>query len=110
MTIIPGPTPTGGKFAVLNATQIGANVVVPAVPGKKIRVLSYTAIAAEEVTMTWQSGGGTAKSGPMPYGPTGGASPAHAVEGHVETEVGESLVAYLSAAVPVTGHLKWIEV
>ena len=81
------------------------NVVVAAAPGKSIRVLSACLMAATALNATFYSGPadtGTALTGPMPLGATGGfvcnppASPGMA---WLAAEVGESLTLKLDAAV-----------
>lgn len=99
------------KFAVINAASSGDNTIISAVVGKKIRVLSYTLITADAVDVRWESGaGGTALSGVMSFGANGGVSPAFDPTGHFETASNTLLNMELSAAVQVSGHLKYIEV
>lgn len=103
------------KFSIINATANGANTVVAAVSGKKLRVLGYSASATAAVTATWRSGA-TAISGPMAIGVAGnvsvglGASTFMNEFGVFETAVDEALVLNLSLATTVGGHLVYREV
>lgn len=101
------------KYAVINASASGSNTIVAAVTNKRIRVLSYTMIAAGDVTVTWRSAS-TAISGPMALATNGGAAPSAGqatpagLIGQFETNQGEALNLNLSAAVAVGGHITYI--
>ena len=103
------------KFAVINASASGANAIVAAVTGKRIRVVSYVIVAAGAVTATWQSAS-TALSGPMSLASSGGASASVGIlapggaYGLFQTEPGEALNLSLGGTVNVAGHLCYIEV
>jgi hypothetical protein len=43
----------------------GLTTVVPAMPGRRVRVLGYTLVASAAGTVQWQDGAATALSGPM---------------------------------------------
>jgi hypothetical protein len=99
------------KFAAIAASSSGDNTVVAAVSGKKIRVLSYTLVAAGAVTCRFEDGaGGTAKSGQMSFAANGGVSVPFSPVGHFETTAGTLLNLELGGAVAVAGHLCYIEV
>lgn len=103
------------KYAVINLSASGDTTVIPAVAGKRLRVVGYTTAAAGAVSLTWKSNS-TAISGVMPMiagpgvsGSFGGGT--YMMEfGIIQTAVGEPLVANLSAAVGVGGHLVYREV
>jgi len=92
------------------------NVIVPAVEGKSIHVLSVVLMAGGGVEATFYSGPadtGTALTGPMPLADSSGfscgaaAAPALA---WLATAVGEALTLKLSDAVQVSGFIVYCEV
>lgn len=97
------------KFAKITAASSGANEVVAAVTGKRIRVVSYLLSAAGTVNAKWQSAS-TDLTGlhymvannqvPVPFSPVG----------YFETASGEALNLNLSGAIAVGGHVAYIEV
>lgn len=98
------------KFAAISASSSGNNTIVAAVPGKKIRVLSYVLVGTTAVTAKFQSGaGGTDLTGAMPIGANGVVS-AGPDEGHFETAAGALLNLNLGSAVAVSGHVTYLEV
>ena len=103
------------KYAKIDISASGANQIVAAVTGKKIRVLAYTIIAAGAVTAKWQTNS-TDLSGAMSLAANGGAAPSVSVlapggvYGLFETAPGEALNLNLGGAVNVSGHLTYIEV
>lgn len=109
--IMDGVTPLTPKFASISASSSGNNTLVAAVVGKKIRVLSYSIVAAGAVTTAFQDGaGGSAKSGPMSFGANGGITVPFSPVGHFETTANTLLNLSLGGAVSVAGHLCYVEV
>lgn len=99
------------KFAVIDNAGSGDNTIVSAVPGKKIRVISYVMVAAGTVNTRFESGaGGTALTGVMNWVANTGAAGGYNPTGHFETRVGELLNLELSGAVSVDGHMSYQEV
>lgn len=99
------------KFAAIAASSSGDNTLVAAVASKKIRVLSYTLVAAGAVTCRFEDGaGGTAKTGQMSFGANGGVSVPFNPVGHFETTANTLLNLELGGAVSVAGHLCYVEV
>lgn len=97
------------KFAVIDEAASGDNVLIAAVVGKKIRVLSYAMVAAAAVTAQFQDTGGANLSGGMQLAANGGVS-ANSDTGLFETTDGDGLDLNLSGAVSVDGHFSYIEV
>lgn len=103
------------KFAVINATSSGDNVIVAAVPNQKIRVLAFTALTSVNTTIQWKSGASVDISGPLPILASGGMATSigqlgtggHGVFGLMETEAGQALVLNLSGAATVGGMLTY---
>lgn len=96
-------------YAPISGSTNGDNTVVAAVSGLKIRVLSYTLIAASAVNVRFESGaGGTALTGVMPVGANGGVSATFCPAGHFETAAGSLLNMELGGAVQVSGHLTYV--
>ena len=91
--------------ASINISSAGANVVIPAVPGRSIIVLLYKIVCSGAVTVTWESSGGTVLDGPCSFSGNGGESAPYSEHGHFRTLRGEGLVIDLSAGVQVGGHL-----
>lgn len=98
------------KHAVIDVTSSGNNVVVAAVPGKRILVMAYNYVSNGAVNVHWRSAS-TPISGPMymdaaskgkvcPYNP----------KGWCRTAVGEALNLNLSAAVAVGGEITYAEI
>lgn len=102
------------KFARLRVTSIGDTTIVPAVPGKKIRVLGYmltTQTANSAVDLFFKSGPATDLAsvrdidGQYPVVYAGSlAAPAF------ETATGQPLVIGMTANKSVDGHLTYVEV
>jgi len=99
------------KFASISVSSSGDNLVVAAVPGKKIKVLSCMGVASGAVSMKWRSNA-TDLSGAISISSGGGfvlpaSSPG---QGHyLETAINEPLNINLSSAVAVNGHLTYYE-
>lgn len=94
------------KFALISGAA-SDNTLVPAVSGKKIRVLSYALIAASAVNVTFESGTTVALTGAMPFGGNGGIAPSPGPFGHFETATGALLNLKLSDTIQVSGHLSY---
>lgn len=95
-------------YAVIDHATSGDNEIVAAVTGKRIRVLSYTIVAAAAVTVRFESGaGGTALTGQMSFAANGGASTAFNPLGLFETAQGAALNMELGGANSVDGHLRY---
>jgi hypothetical protein len=103
------------KRAAINASAGGNNEIVAAVSGKSIAVLAMMLMAADSVTATVYSdvqSGGTALSGPLPLGASGGfvlPAPADPVACWFKTATGKKLNLYLSAAKQVSGVVVYYE-
>lgn len=97
------------KFAAIAASSSGANEIVAAVTGKKIKVLAYLLSAAGSVNAKWQRAS-TDITGlhymvansqvPSPFSPVG----------LFETASGEALNLNLSVGVAVGGYVVYVEV
>jgi len=114
-TIMVGDVELTPKFAAIAASTSGdANVLVAAVPGKKIRVVAYMMTGAGAVNAKFSSDptGHPAYITGLHYIASAGqgAAPAFCPVGMFETVAGEALGLYLSAAVAVGGWLVFIEV
>jgi hypothetical protein len=96
------------KDSVISVSTNGANQVLAATSGKTVRVLSYVIVATTAVAVTWESSGGTVKSGAMPLGANGIISADFTPVGHFDTVQGEGLTLFLSSGVQVSGHLKYV--
>lgn len=109
--IMDGVTPLTPKFAAIAASSSGDNTIVAAVVSKKLRVLSYTLVAAGAVTCRFEDGaGGTAKSGVMSLAANGVLSVPFSAVGHFETTANTLLNLELGGAVSVAGHICYVEV
>lgn len=98
------------KSAVIAASSSGANAIVAAVTGKKIRVLGYIISGVTAVNAKWQSGS-TDIGGLIYIGATGGAvAPIAPMYMWFETVAGEALNLNLSGAVAVGGGVVYVEV
>jgi hypothetical protein len=96
--------------APINVSALGANTVVAAVAGRRLRVLGFILDAAGVLTVTWQDGAANNLSGPLslpantpslvaPIAPAVGGSPYY----WMITAPGQSLVLNLSAATACGG-------
>jgi hypothetical protein len=99
------------KYAVVNTNATA--VLIAAVTGKKIRVLSYLLQPISTVTVTLRNSVTTATliTGAMTY--TTGANPIQAEfspVGHFETIVSEGLSLLLGSGVQVSGHIAYQEI
>ena len=93
---------------VVSGATSGNNTLLAAVTGHKIRVLSYTLVAAGEVAVRFESAaGGTALTGVMTLIKGVPLVVNLEREGHFETVAGELLNMELGGAVQVSGHLTY---
>jgi len=101
------------KRAVISGATSGDNTIVAAVADKKIKVLSVFLIAATAVAVRFESGaGGTALTGVMSIGATGGfvlPPPADPTNHWFETGVNTLLNMELGGAVQVSGAITYYE-
>jgi hypothetical protein len=97
------------KFAPIVASASGNTAVVAAVTGKRIRVLSYSLIAAGTASVKFQSAT-TDITGTYPLVANTGLSDNGGEAGVFQTGVAETLHINLSAAVAVGGRVTYIEV
>lgn len=96
------------KKLVISAASSGDNTLLAAVTGHKIRVHSYTLVAAGAVTAAFESAaGGTALTGDMSLITGVPLVVPFEREGHFETVVSELLNLELGGAVQVSGHLTY---
>lgn len=105
----------GIKSAIITANTSGQTQIVAAVPGRRIRVVSYVLSFSGTVNAKFQSNS-TDLTGSL-YGVAAGVIPMATgesviggIQGQFETAPGEALNLNLSGAVAVGGHLKYIEV
>jgi hypothetical protein len=111
MTDFSNVTLQGGDVALIQCALLGANQIVAAVPGQRIRVISFRLSASAAVNAKWQSAANdltglayyAANGGEVvpPIGHTAGTQ----IPGWFETNLGEALNLNLSAAVAVGGSL-----
>ena len=93
---------------VVSGATSGNNTLLAASSGNKIRVLSYTLVAAGEVAVRFESAaGGTALTGVMTLIKGVPLVVNLEREGHFETVAGELLNMELGGAVQVSGHLTY---
>lgn len=95
----------------LSATSDGANTVVAAVAGKKIRVLGYVLNVNAAGTVQWRTGASADRSGAMEFTDGGGlTAPVCDPTGEVfwfETVAGEALTITCAAGVDALGHVTY---
>jgi len=104
----PQVTQSDAQYAVIDHAASGANTIVSAVSGKKIRVLGFFLVAAGAVNVRWESEG-SVMSGVMNLGATdlfAGAD--FNPTGWFETPAGRLLGIDLSDAVSVDGALVYV--
>ena len=95
--------------AVINATADGANTVVSAQTGKKIRVLGYVLNVNAAGTVQWKTGASANLSGAMEF-PDGGGATANLCDPlsevfWFETVAGEALTITCAVGVDALGHV-----
>lgn len=92
-------------YAPIAASTQGATEIIPALAGKRYRVLAYVLAAAGACTVKFTDTTGDL-AGPFPIAAAGdGLDPGLSPIGHFRTRRGEPLNIVLSAAVAVGGHL-----
>lgn len=96
------------QFAAISFSSSGDNILVAAVAGFQIRILSYNLVCAGQTALTWKSSVAGAISGPKSFLSNSGISVAYSPKGHIQTAVGEGLVLNSSQAVSVGGELTYI--
>lgn len=97
------------KFAKVNAT-VGNTTIVVGVTDKKIRVLSIWGLADVAGKVLFESGtGGTALSGDVNVGITGGFVLNHNAKGWFETAAGALLNIQLTTAANFDGTMSYCE-
>jgi hypothetical protein len=96
------------KYLTISATTSGDTAVVPAVSGKRIRVIAYAVVASATVNIKFRSGT-TDITGSMRVVEGGGI--AHAYDGGLfQTAVGQPLNINLSANATVGGYVVYREI
>lgn len=96
------------KSLVVSCASSGDNTLLAAVTGHKIRVLSYTLVAAGAVTVAFESAAsGTALTGDMSLITGVPLVVSFEREGHFQTAVSELLNLELGGAVQVSGHITY---
>ncbi len=108
--IFDGSTGVTPKFAAISAAASGDNTIVAAVAGKKLRVVKYTIVTSSGVSVTFRTSSGADLTGAMALAANSGVGGAYCPVGLLETAAGDGLLLNLSGAVPVAGHLTYIEV
>lgn len=108
--IYDGTTPLTPKFKVIAASSSGDNPLVTGVALKKIRVLNYVVSVSAAVNAKFQSSTAGDLTGLFYFAANSGAVSGFSYVGHFETAAGEDLQLNLSGAVPVGGHLLYVEV
>jgi len=97
-----------GIYSVaVNAALSGVNTIVAAQAGYVILVTAYKIVCANDVTVTWESGGGRVLDGPCAFSINSGESTPFDPDGHFWTDAGEALILRLGGAVQVGGHVKY---
>ena len=95
-------------WAPIDASSAGANLVVSAEDGRKIRAIGIKYSCSDAVSLKWQSG--SSDIGPMEsYAARGGMSDYWGPHGcFFETAIGEPLNLNLSDAVQISGWLCYL--
>jgi hypothetical protein len=99
---------------VVNVSTAASNEIIPAVSGKRIRVLGLQLIAAEEVTVTLEDSDGLNLFGPILLGASGGVvlppvspSPLYGTA-YCEVAAGKAVHLLLNGAVQVGGAIQYV--
>ena len=99
------------KFAVIDSSTSGDNVIITSVGGKKLRVLQFGYVVAGDMVVRFESSeGGTAMSGQMEHKEGSGMNSGYNPFGHFETTAGHSLNIELSTAISIDGYVVYVEV
>ena len=97
------------RSVVIDHAASGDNTLVAAVPGKKIRVLSFLLVSAGTVTVRFESGAsGTALTGQMTTAVNSVIAAPYNPGGWFETAAGALLNLELSGNVSVDGVLNYV--
>lgn len=101
------------KFAIINHNVSGDNTLIAAIPGKRIKVLQYTAGCDQNADIYFKSGN-TRITGPIFFAAStsisssyGAGTPAGLVP-LFETAPGEALVMNINGAKTIGGHITYI--
>lgn len=98
------------KFAKIDATLDGANTVLAAVAGKKLRIINYVVTVTVAGVLEFEDGAG-ADLGFLSLGANGGASFDGKLESPAfETAAGQSFVVRTIATQDAKGHLCYVEI
>lgn len=97
------------KSAKIDVSGNADNLIVAAVPGRKIEVLGYTLVAAGAVNVKWRSAVNDL-TGPMSFAANGGIAIAATDKAIMKANLGEALQINLSGAVGVAGRVTYREV
>lgn len=103
-----GTAPATIKDAVISLSATGT--VVPAVAGKKIRVISFVVSLNAAINVKWQSNGVTDLTGFLHFDVKGGAVFPYNPHGWFETAVGQPLTLFLSGASSTGGIVNYVEI
>lgn len=102
---------SAAKFAEIDIAGAGDQIVVAAVPGKKIRVVGITFSCTAATGVTFKSGSSALLLGPMPFDANGGMDSYRGSDGiFCETLPGDALVMNASTTSHVYGSLMYKEV
>lgn len=105
--VYSGTTLLVPQFAVINVT--GSGIVIPAVAGFIIRVLSMDYVTSVAVTIEWQtSTGPTLISGPQAFAVNGGIVRPFNQAGWFQTNPGDALLINLSGPATVGGDITYV--
>jgi hypothetical protein len=96
------------KFSVIQAATLGDNLLVAAVPGKRIKVIGYRLSASGSVTVKFRSNTSDITGLAFMSANQNTGKPGN--PGLFRTNPGEALNLNLSANVAVGGHLTFCEV
>jgi hypothetical protein len=95
------------QFATINASTLGVNEIIPAVPGKRIRVMTYFLYASGGTNLTTWKSGTTALCGPIDWQAKAGMIFPSDL-GAMQTGVNQALNLDLGTAAQVSGHVGYI--
>ena len=107
MSLHKGDTPLVEQFAAIAVSSSGANQIVAASAGNKIRVVAYNYMANGTVNVKWQSAANDKTGLAYLVVNTGKVVPFCPV-GWFETNSGEALNLNLSGAVAVGGEVVYV--
>lgn len=93
----------------ISASASGDTVLVSPAANRKVKVTSYTLVAAAGVVVKFTDETGDL-TGAMPMSSNGSIVGGYNPEGHFVTRLGEDLEINLSLAVAVAGHMTYEEI